>query len=53
MLEWAIKMFAPCVTCTGFENCEKNGKAASCTLHGFKPNAWQFNEKLFYELGGQ
>jgi hypothetical protein len=48
-LEKALKENAACETCTGKSECEKNGKALTCTLVAFDAQAWEFDLARFVE----
>jgi hypothetical protein len=49
LLERALIVYAACHTCTDRDNCIKYGKAVACTIGGFLPEAWQFDEARFTE----
>ena len=46
-LEKALKEYAACKTCKGKSECEKNGKALTCTLVAFDAQAWEFDLARF------
>ena len=48
-LERAIKKNADacCFSCKSFEQCIAYGKTTACTLAGWNPSAWQFDQARF------
>ena len=52
-LERAIKKNADacCFSCVSFEQCIAYRKTTACTLAGWNPSAWQFNQARFEGKG--
>lgn len=48
-LSAALKVHAPCDTCTSSDECGRFGMALACTLGGFDASLWEFSESQYAE----